>query len=64
MSAGGFTIRTVHHTSSDLSGLIAKLDEDLYQRYPADEVHLVDFTDPSINEIVFIVAYLNEVPVG
>jgi putative acetyltransferase len=57
-------LKKVHHTSTDLIGLIAKLDEDLYQRYPADEVHVVDFTDPSIDEIVFIVAYLDDVPVG
>lgn len=57
-------LKKVHHTSLDLSGLIARLDEDLYQRYPADEVHLVDFTDPSVEEIVFVVAYLDEVPVG
>jgi putative acetyltransferase len=61
---GNIDLRIVHHTSIDLKNLIAKLDEDLYQRYPADEVHLIDFTDPRIGEIVFIVAYLDEVPVG
>jgi putative acetyltransferase len=57
-------LEIVHQTSTDLKGLIAKLDEDLYQRYPADEVHVVDFTDPRIDEIVFVVAYLNETPVS
>jgi putative acetyltransferase len=57
-------VQLVPHTSIDLIGLIAKLDKDLYQRYPEDEVHVVDFADPSIAEIVFIVAYLNDTPVG
>ncbi|QGQ99497.1 GNAT family N-acetyltransferase [Paenibacillus psychroresistens] len=57
-------VQLVSHESIELIGLIAKLDEDLYQRYPEDEVHVVDFTDPSIAEIVFIIAYQNETPVG
>jgi putative acetyltransferase len=57
-------LQIVHHTSSDLKGLITKLDEELYQRYPADQVHVVDFTDPKIAEIVFVVAYLDGIPVG
>jgi putative acetyltransferase len=57
-------LQIVHHTNMDLKGLIAKLDDDLYQRYPADQVHVVDFMDPNIDEIVFVVAYLNETPVG
>jgi GNAT superfamily N-acetyltransferase len=57
-------LEIVHHTSSDLKGLITKLDEELYQRYPADQVHVVDFTDPKIAEIVFVVAYLDGIPVG
>ncbi|CAM3926466.1 GNAT family N-acetyltransferase [Paenibacillus alkaliterrae] len=32
--------------------------------YPADEIFGVDFEDLKINEIVFIVAYLNDTPVG
>jgi putative acetyltransferase len=61
---GNIQLQIVHHTNMDLKGLIAKLDEDLYLRYPADQVHVVDFTDPSIDKIVFVVAYLNEIPVG
>jgi putative acetyltransferase len=57
-------LEVVHYTSEDLKGLIVKLDEDLYRRYPPEEVHVVDFTNPQIGEIVFIVAYLNEIPVG
>jgi putative acetyltransferase len=57
-------LKVVHYTSEDLKGLIAKLDEELYLRYPPEEVHVVDFTDPQIAEIVFVVAYVNEMPVG
>jgi putative acetyltransferase len=57
-------LKVVHHTSEDLKGLITKLDEELYLKYPAEEVHVVDFTDAKVNEIVFVVAYINEMPVG
>jgi GNAT superfamily N-acetyltransferase len=55
----------VHHTDSDLKALITKLDEELYQRYPADEVFVVDFTDPKIEKMIFVVAYRDDNhPVG
>ncbi|QYR23498.1 GNAT family N-acetyltransferase [Paenibacillus sp. sptzw28] len=50
--------------NTDLARLIKKLDEDLLQRYPADEIFGVDFDDPNINEVAFIIAYSGEIPVG
>jgi GNAT superfamily N-acetyltransferase len=50
--------------NTDLARLIKKLDEDLLTRYPADEIFGVDFDDPKINEVVFVIAYSGEIPVG
>lgn len=57
-------IRNVDTMNKDLHGLIAKLDKDLYSRYPADEVFVLDFNDPDIREVRFIVAYDGDLPVG
>lgn len=54
----------VPHTDCDLLMLIQMLDEDLAQRYPSDEIFAVDFNDPSVEQIVFMVAYVEGVPVG
>lgn len=54
----------VSHTDTDLHRLIQKLDEDLAQRYTAEEVFTVDFNDPGIEQIVFVVAYEQGEPVG
>ncbi|MFX3632394.1 MAG: GNAT family N-acetyltransferase [Candidatus Pristimantibacillus sp.] len=54
----------VTHNDTDLHALINKLDEDLFQRYPEDEVFALDFNDPDIKDIVFLVAYFAGVPVG
>ncbi|QWU14842.1 Acetyltransferase (GNAT) family protein [Paenibacillus sophorae] len=48
----------------DLALLIAQLDHYLFELYPPEEVFLVDFEDPYVNDIYFIVAYLNSRPVG
>ncbi|TDF99874.1 N-acetyltransferase [Paenibacillus piri] len=50
-------IKKVQPNDPDLLRLIAKLDEELLERYPAEEVHGVDVTDPRVREIVFIIAY-------
>ncbi|MEW9698683.1 GNAT family N-acetyltransferase [Paenibacillus sp. SI8] len=57
-------IKLVSHTNSSLHGLIAKLDHYLKEIYPIEEIHFVDFNDPSVEEITFAVAYEGEVPVG
>jgi putative acetyltransferase len=54
----------VAHTDTDLHMLIHKLDEDLAQRYTAEEVFTVDFNDPGIEQIIFMVAYEQGEPVG
>lgn len=49
---------------SDLLSLISKLDAYLYERYPADEVHVIDFENPNVHDISFVVAYYAGIPVG
>ncbi|AHV98306.1 GNAT family N-acetyltransferase [Paenibacillus sabinae] len=50
--------------NSDLAQLISQLDGYLFELYPPEEVYLVDFEDPYVNDIYFIVAYLDSRPVG
>lgn len=57
-------LRQVLSDDFDLAVLIRKLDEDLLNRYPADEIFGLDFNDPKIKEVSFVVAYLDENPVG
>ena len=54
----------VAHDDSSLHQLIEKLDADLLQRYPADEVFGLDFSDPAIDDVLFMVAYIGESAVG
>jgi len=60
------TLKIVEVSSNhaDLAILIKKLDEYLLQKYPTEEIFGVGFSEPKVNDITFIVAYLNEVPVG
>lgn len=58
------TIQEVDFSNPDLLNLITKLDQYLYEIYPADEVFGVDFSDPRIAEIIFVIAYDAHVPVG
>lgn len=51
-----------HH--ADLKALIARLDEYLFKLYPPEEVFTVDFNDPYVHEIQFIVAYTQGKAVG
>jgi putative acetyltransferase len=53
---------TPQHT--DLLSLISKLDAYLYERYPTEEVHVIDFVDPNVHDISFVVAYYEGIPVG
>ncbi|WP_240479785.1 GNAT family N-acetyltransferase [Paenibacillus wynnii] len=48
----------------DLRALIEHLDLDLKQRYPHENIYGVDFEDPKVREMIFVVGYLNEKPVG
>ncbi|WP_127496611.1 GNAT family N-acetyltransferase [Paenibacillus glycanilyticus] len=55
----------VAHDNKDLHELIRKLDEDLAERYSnPDEVFTVDFSDPKVKDIIFMVAYIHGTPVG
>jgi GNAT superfamily N-acetyltransferase len=48
----------------DLRALIDRLDEELKSRYPHEMIYVVDFTDPKVKEMTFVVAYVNDQPVG
>ncbi|OBZ17042.1 GNAT family N-acetyltransferase [Bacillus sp. FJAT-26390] len=58
------TLNVVTPQNEDLQMLIRKLDEDLLERYPAEEIFGLDFTDEKVKDILFLVAYDNEIPVG
>ncbi|WP_339315566.1 GNAT family N-acetyltransferase [Paenibacillus sp. FSL R10-2734] len=48
----------------DLRKLITFLDEELKMRYPHEMIYVVDFEDPKVKEMTFVVSYLNGKPVG
>ncbi len=54
----------VHPENEDLQELISRLDEDLKLRYPHEMIYVVDFSDPKVQEMTFVVAYLSGKPVG
>src|SRR5690554_4620809 len=54
----------VPSNDAHLSLLIETLDKYLFELYPSDEVFLVDFEDPYIHEIEFVVAYSQGLPLG
>ncbi|WP_179032155.1 GNAT family N-acetyltransferase [Paenibacillus kribbensis] len=58
------TIVKVKSDHADLHELIQKLDEDLLKRYPADEIYLVDFSNPKVKEMIFAVVYMDAKPVA
>ncbi|WP_138751443.1 GNAT family N-acetyltransferase [Paenibacillus sinopodophylli] len=58
------TIIAVTPDHEDLHQLIRQLDLDLLERYPAEEIFILDFTDEKINDVQFLVAYWDDVPVG
>ncbi|WP_068496521.1 GNAT family N-acetyltransferase [Paenibacillus kribbensis] len=58
------TIVKVQSDHADLHELIQKLDEDLLKRYPADEIYLVDFSNPKVKEMIFAVVYMDAKPVA
>nr|WP_183604469.1 GNAT family N-acetyltransferase [Paenibacillus phyllosphaerae] len=44
--------------------MIAKLDEDLLERYEPADIHGLDFTAPSIGDMIFVVAFEDDIAVG
>jgi SAM-dependent methyltransferase/GNAT superfamily N-acetyltransferase len=57
-------LRTVVSDHLDLHELIAKLDRDISERYPKQGIFGIDFHGPNINEVVFIIAYVDGLPAG
>ena len=55
---------SVDPQNPDLRALIDRLDDELKARYPHEMIYVVDFTDPKVKGMTFVVAYLNERPVG
>ncbi|MFC9778185.1 GNAT family N-acetyltransferase [Paenibacillus chitinolyticus] len=58
------TLRQVDAKHPDLWLLIEKLDEELLQRYPAEDIFGLDRDDPRLDQSVFVVAYGGDRPVG
>lgn len=57
-------LRTVGPDNPDLHQLIAKLDDELLERYPKQGIFGLDFNDPKVKQVTFVIAYLGETPVG
>jgi GNAT superfamily N-acetyltransferase len=57
-------VKEVNSENSNLHKLIFKLDNELKERYPEEGIFGLNFNDPKVNEIVFVVAYINDYPVG
>lgn len=57
-------LKEVNSKNNDLHQLIFKLDNELKESYPEEGIFGIDFNDPKVNEVVFVVAYINDYPVG
>lgn len=57
-------IQPVSAKSTDLRDLIRALDDDLLLRYPSEQIYRLNLDDPQLQDVVFVVAYLNQQPVG
>lgn len=57
-------VRSVSFDDPHLHQLIHKLDAELLERYPPEEIFTLDFNDPHVREISFAVAYRGVEPVG
>lgn len=44
-------LKLTDSTNPDLLQLITQLDEELYAKYPAEEVFIVDFNDQAIHDV-------------
>ncbi len=49
---------------ADLMALITRLDDEMLEKYPQDGIFGVDFSDPKVSRMLFVVAYLGDAPVG
>lgn len=50
--------------NADLRALITLLDQELKSRYPHETIYVVDFENPKVNEMTFVIGYLDGKPVG
>jgi len=57
-------IKVVYPDDKDLMTLINELDEELLTRYPKEGIFTLDFNHPKIITVTFVVAYLDNIPVG
>lgn len=55
-------IRLVSHQDRDLHNLIRELDQELLERYPAEDIFGVDFNSPYVTDITFAVGYKDHAP--
>ncbi|MCM3748542.1 GNAT family N-acetyltransferase [Paenibacillus pasadenensis] len=61
---GGLICRRVDSGDAALHQLIARLDEDLERRYPAEGIFRLDFNSPKVKDVFFALAYEGERPVA
>lgn len=61
---GELTLQFSEPNNEDLLALIAKLDEYLYSLYPSEEVFVVNLDGPKVSDVVFVIAYLEDIAVG
>ncbi|MDX1520975.1 MAG: GNAT family N-acetyltransferase [Anaerolineae bacterium] len=59
-----FTIIIEDPKSLTITNLIDELDNELMDRYPASSVHILDLSRITAETGVFVVAYLDEQPIG
>lgn len=57
-------LKEVRANDVDLHRLISKLDDELKQKYPEEGIFGLDFSEPTVNDVLFVVAYLENIPVG
>lgn len=59
-----FEIRRVDAFSPDLHRMIGELDKALSLLYPSEGIFGVDFDSPAVRNMSFVVAYIQDEPVG
>ncbi|SFM14334.1 N-acetylglutamate synthase, GNAT family [Paenibacillus sp. 1_12] len=57
-------VKQVSFDNIDLSVLIAKLDAELLLKYPKEDIFGVDFEDPEIHKMTFVIAYCEGIAIG
>lgn len=57
-------VKVVPAHESALHELIAKLDREMLEKYPQEGVFGVDFSDTKVDEMIFAVAFVGDIPAG